>query len=142
MKTQRIILCPLLKMQKRRDTDNINAKTGQIVTFRNQENGVLQTAKVLGCAGKATGKYKNWYNLKLLEPVEVAGNSESADLALLEDLQVQADISNPNTHEDVFVTKDVSFDEAKENEIKYWRQNEVFEEVEDKGQKCKRLKMD
>lgn len=121
---------------ERPETEDINIKTGQVVTFRNQESGVSQTAKVLGRAGKARGKYKNWYNLEMLEPAEVAGNSASADLSLLEDLHIQADVPNTGTHEDVFVTKDVSFDEAKENEIKSWQQNEVFEEVEDKGQKC------
>lgn len=74
--------------------------------------------------------------MELLEPAEVAGNTESADLLELEDFRVQDDVSNIDTHEDVLVTKDVSFDEAKQNEIKSWRQNEVFLEVEDKGQKC------
>uniref|UniRef100_M4AZE1 Integrase catalytic domain-containing protein n=1 Tax=Xiphophorus maculatus TaxID=8083 RepID=M4AZE1_XIPMA len=119
----------------RQHTGNTIIKTGQIVTFRNAE-GVSRKAKVLGRAGKATGKYKNWFNLELLEPAGVAGNSESADLSQLEDLHVQADAEDTDTHEDVFVSKDMSFDEAKENEIKSWKQNQVFEEIEDKGQKC------
>lgn len=31
----------------------------------------MNTAKVLGCAGKATGKYKNWYNLLLIRIGEI-----------------------------------------------------------------------
>lgn len=121
---------------ERLDMGDTNMKAGQIVTFRDPESGISQTAKVLSRAGKATGKYKNWYNLELLEPAEVAGNSKSADLSQLEDLRVQADVPDTDIHEDIYVTKDVSFDEAKENEIRSWRQNEVFEEVVDKGQKC------
>lgn len=41
-------------MVERLDTGNI--KTGQIVTFRSTESGASHTAKVLGRAGKATGK--------------------------------------------------------------------------------------
>lgn len=127
---------PAPENTEREDTRSINLKSGQIITFRNTESGVSQTAKVLGRAGKATGKYKSWYNLELLEPAEVAGNTESADLLELEDFRVQEDVPNTDTHEDVLVTKDVSFDEAKQDEMKSWRQNEVFLEVEDKGQKC------
>lgn len=121
---------------ERQDDVNTNVKTGQIVTFRHAPNGGSQTAKVLGRAGKATGKYKSWYNLELLKPAEVAGNIAAVDLSQLEDLQVQVQASSSDTCEDVFVTKDVTFDEAKTSEIKSWIQNEVFEEVEDKGQKC------
>lgn len=106
------------------------------MTFRSSESGASHTAKVLGRAGKATGKYKNWYNLELLEPAEVAGSSEAADLSQLEDLQVQVQAPGTDTCEDVFVTKDLSFDEAKTSEIKSWIQNDVFEEVEDNVQKC------
>lgn len=41
-----------------------------------------------------------------------------------------------NLCEDVFVTKHVSFDLAKQAEIKSWKENNVFEEVKDEGQNC------
>lgn len=34
------------------------------------------------------------------------------------------------------VTKDLSFDLAKQEEMKSWRDDSVFEEVQDEGQKC------
>ncbi|CAL9707805.1 unnamed protein product [Knipowitschia caucasica] len=102
-----------------------NVKTGQIVTFRNTESEALQKAKVLGRAGKAKGKYKNWYNLELLEPAERAGTSEAVDLSQLDDLRVQDQTQNTEPCEDVFITKDVSFDEAKISEIKSWIQKNV-----------------
>ncbi len=97
------------------------------------------TAKVLGCAGKATGKYKNWYNLLLIEPTNVAGSTESADMSNFENLQIESTVTNADSTdvcEDVYVTKDVTFDFAKQEEIKSWRDNHVFEEVKDEGQKC------
>lgn len=35
----------------------------------------------------------------------------------------------------VWVTKDVSFDQAKHVEMKSWRDNNVFEELQDEGQR-------
>ncbi len=38
---------------------NANLKMGQIVTYGDKDGGTLHTAKVLGRAGKAKGKYRN-----------------------------------------------------------------------------------
>lgn len=111
---------------------------GQTVSYRDREKSVLHTAEVLGRAGKATGKYKNWYNLLLIEPTSVAGTTESADMSKVENLQIQNTVANANftnVCEDVFLTKDVTFDLAKQDEIKTWIDNHVFEEVKDEGQK-------
>ena len=45
-------------------------------------------------------------------------------------------IEPENIDADVLITKDISFSEAKLEEIKNWQNNDVFEEVEDEGQKC------
>lgn len=37
---------------------------------------------------------------------------------------------------DVLITKDISFDAAKQDEIKNWHSHGVFDEVKDTGQKC------
>ncbi len=37
---------------------------------------------------------------------------------------------------DVLITKCISFDAAKQEEIENWYKNNVFEEVDDAGQKC------
>lgn len=128
--------CESTEPDRQEQRANINIKTGQIITYMNPENGVPHTAKILGRAGKATGKYKDWYNLELLEPAEVAGNTESTDISQLEDLHLQDTVPGSEISEDIFVTKDVSFDEAKAQEITNWKQNDVFEEVDNKGQKC------
>ena len=125
----------------------VTLKTGQIVKYK--DRGVLYTAKVLGRAGKAMGKYKDWYNFLYLEPINVAGSTDAADMSKVDDFEVITNLCDdgfqtndvPLTNvtdvcEDVFVTKDVSFDFAKHVEIKNWKDNNVFEEVKNEGQKC------
>ncbi len=117
----------------------VSLQNGQIIKYSDNEKGILCTAKVLGRAGKATGKYKNWYNLLLIEPTNVAGSRESADMSNVENIQIESTVTNADSTdvcEDVYVTKDVTFDFAKQEEIKSWRDNHVFEEVKNEGQKC------
>ncbi|XP_048012163.1 uncharacterized protein LOC125245541 isoform X2 [Megalobrama amblycephala] len=118
---------------------DVRLKTGQVLKYRDRDSGALHTAKVLGRAGKATGKYKNWYNLLLIGLTNVAGSKDSVDVSSLESLQIEpavTDVNTTNISEDVLVTKDLSFDLAKQEEIKSWKDNNVFEEVQDEGQKC------
>lgn len=98
---------------------DVSLKKGQIVKYTDKDGGVLHTAKVLGRAGKAMGKYKNWYNLLYIEPTHVAGTTESADMSRVENLEVVTndvpltnvdDTNVTNVCENIFVTKDVSFD--------------------------------
>lgn len=71
----------------------------------------------------------------------IAGQTNSADVSNLEDLQIELPLLSylrtisRDESEDVWVTKDVSFDQAKQVEIKSWRDNNVFKEVQDEGQK-------
>ena len=116
---------------------DFSLKAGQIVKY--QDSGILHTAKVLGHAGKATGKYKHWYNIKYIEPTDVAETTESADMSRIEDFQVETivpETTTPDVCEDIFVIQDVSFDTAKCKQIKIWCDKNVFEEVRDEGQKC------
>lgn len=39
---------------------DVSLKTRQIVKYRDKDSGIFHTAKVLGRAGKATGKNKHW----------------------------------------------------------------------------------
>ncbi len=50
----------------------VKLTTGQTVTFMKQD-GSVQRAKVLGRTGKASGKYKNWFNLQHLNMMAVMG---------------------------------------------------------------------
>ncbi|XP_024125019.2 uncharacterized protein LOC112144625 [Oryzias melastigma] len=110
----------------------VKLKTGQIITFTNRGDGVQHTARVLGRAGKAKGQYKNWYNVQHLEPDGSEGHTQALDMSQFDNLHTE----HENTDSDVLITKDVSFDAAKKQEFENWRNNGVYEEVPDDGQKC------
>lgn len=111
---------------------SVKLKTGHTVTFMKRDESVPCRATVLGRAGKATGGYKNWYNLQLLEIDGSNGQREAVDLSRVDNLSIEPDVGEA----DVLITKDISFDVAKQEEINNWKNNDVFEEVQDEGQKC------
>lgn len=110
----------------------VKLRAGQTVTFMDRNDGIQHKARVLGRAGKTTGKHKNWFNLQHLEPDGSDGQKESVDMSCVDSLTIEPE----NMDADVLITKDISFDAAKQEEIKNWHNNDVFEEVENVGQKC------
>lgn len=111
---------------------DVKLKTGQTITFNKQNSDGLHRAKVLGRAGKASGKYKNWFNLQHIKHDGSDGQKESVDMSGVDNLHIES----TDREADVLITKDISFDAAKQAEIFNWYKNNVFEEVEDAGQKC------
>lgn len=105
-----------------------NIEIGQKVRFSNFQTGGQCIAEVTSKAGKATGKNKNWYNMKYLEPEDMKGAEISVDLSKVENLETihseQEQELEPN--EDVMVTNDVSFKEAKIKELLSWKNNNVY----------------
>ena len=81
-------------------------RTGQTLTFMKQDGGGLQRAKVLSRAGKASGKYKHWFNLQHIEPDGSDGQQEQLDMSGVDHLNIET--SDRET--DVLITKDMSFD--------------------------------
>ena len=52
-------------------------------------------AKILGWAGKASTKTKNWYNIKYVKPDDIKGTSMSIDLSTVNNLKMkQMEIQN------------------------------------------------
>ena len=107
----------------------MNLKRGQVVKYRNIQNGENCVAKVIGRAGKAKGNNRNWYNLSYLEPESHKGAEISIDMSKVQELEV---CENDN----VMVLTDVSFEQAKQKELSSWRNNHVYVERKDVGQKC------
>ena len=112
------------------------------------EDGNRYKARILNRAGKSTGLYKNAYNIEYTSPEHLCGKKSYVDLNRVEDLSVsQADQALettssgnelPNTSGDtqeIYLTKDISFDEAKLAELQSWKQNEVYQEVPFSNQK-------
>lgn len=115
-------------------------KTGQVVTYTDRENGQPHTGKVFSRAGKATGAYKNWYNLKYTEPEEIVGKTGSVDLEQVDNLQVlpseHAEICADCYKDYILIVNDDAFMQVKHTELSNWKRNDVFEEMKDEGQKC------
>ena len=76
-------------------------------------------------AGKSTGKYKNCYNFKN----DLDGNIDWINVDNLSDINVLTD-----DVENVVMFNSVDVCNAKDTELDNWRNNDVFNEVEDMGQ--------
>lgn len=114
-------------------------KIGQTIRYRNVDSGEQSIAKVTGRAGKATGNNKNWFNLQYLEPDTLKGAEISVYLSKVEELEnVTPEVEpNPGPDDDsVMIFEDVSFKDAKLKELISWKNNNVYDEHKDTGQKC------
>jgi len=126
-----------------RDNDNVEPirnphlviKPGQIVKYSHMNNDDVIQAKVLSRAGKSSGNKKHWFNIQVLDPSDIKDEKMSIDLSQVTDLEiVQPRIQDSD--ENVLITDDVKFKDAKLKELQCWKLNNVFEEVKDEGQKC------
>ena len=111
---------------------------GQVIEYNHVDTGTKISAKVLSKAGKATGRNKNWYNIQCLEPEEYEGERMSVDLTKVNGLVLSntEPATNANSDETVLITNEVSFENAKKEELESWKKNHVYTEIEDSGQKC------
>ena len=100
-------------------------RIGQRFRGISNDTGEVFSGKVLSRGGKAKGRYKHWYNVKRDD-----GTIQSVDFKeSLRDLE--------EVPEDVEMIVFFNTDEvtaAKEKEFISWRENDVFEEVENCGQ--------
>lgn len=109
--------------------EGLNLKKRQVVKYQDIQNRGKCVAKLIGRAGKATGNNRNWYNLSYLEPDSVRGAEISVDLGKVQDLEICES-------EDVMVLTDMSFEQAKQKELLSWKNNNVYVEKTNIGQKC------
>lgn len=116
----------------------LNVKVGHVIKYKDIQSGADCVANVTGRAGKATGKNKNWYNLQYIAPDSLKDVEISVDLSKVQDLEISVDDTERNvTEENVMVLDDISaFNEAKFKELESWKNNDVYLEMEDTGQKC------
>nr|CAB3262901.1 uncharacterized protein LOC100184952 [Phallusia mammillata] len=108
---------------------NVLHKTVQFLN----DKGTCCTAKVLSRAGKATGKFKNSFNVEYVTPDDLKGKMAWVNFDNVEDLCVLPE--NVDIIDEVYHT-DVSFQVAKEEELKSWKRNGVYKTVPYKNQKC------
>ena len=100
--------------------------------------GTKISAKVLSKAGKATGRNKNWYNIQCLKPEEYKGERMSVDLIKVSGLELSTTepTLTTNSDETLIIMDEVSFENGKTEELESWKENHVYTEIEDNGQRC------
>ena len=104
---------------------------GQHIIFKG-DNGEERFGTIVSRAGKATGKYKDWYNVGY-EDAHGAMKTVSVDLKSVEGLEVVS--LNSREQEDVMMMTNVVFEEAKKAELESWIKHKVYESKENTGQK-------
>lgn len=118
---------PVVTDQRMGD-QTVRVKVGQRIKGIDQSSGEWISGKIVSRAGKATGKFKNRYNIKK----DSDGNVGWVDL--------DRDFSSWETVDDdiemlVFFNTDEVM-QAKKKEIDNWMRNEVYEEADDVGQQA------
>jgi len=104
---------------------NFQVKVGQRIKGVSTDSGELLSGKVICRAGKASGRYKHWFNVKLDD-----GRVQAVDV---KDGLSNLEVVQENVEMVVFFnTEEVNV--AKHSELKSWVENDVYEEVENTGQ--------
>ena len=118
--------------------DPARIEPGQIITYNHMDTRTKISAKVMSKAGKATGRNKNWYNIQCLKPEEYEGERMSVDLTKVSGLALSTTEPTPTTNSDetLMIMDEVSFENAKKEELESWKKNHVYTEIEDNGQRC------
>ena len=111
----------------------IKVQKDQMIQFKLAENGKEQKPKILGWARKASTKIKNWYNIKYRKPYDIKEASLSIDLLTVKNLKIkQIEIQT----EELYISTNLDFSEAKGDELRKWKELDVYLAVENEGQKC------
>ena len=100
-------------------------KVGNRLQCFDPESGEVISGKLVSRAGKATGKYKNCFNLQR----DSDGSVDWIDLSKVEQLK---EIPDEQEMLVLYNSSDVAL--AKEKEMENWINNEVYDEVPDEGQ--------
>ena len=118
--------------QKLGETETITLKKNQIISF--QVNGETddREAIILNRAGKASTNKKNWYNIEYSKPDNLRGEQISIDLRTVQNLNVL----DPNTETEEVLISDINFEGLKQVELKNWKKHGVYDEKDNRGQKC------
>ena len=118
------------------DTSQIPGRNTDIrfKTKYEYSSGSEFSGKVIGKAGKSTGKNKNWVNIQYNSPEHMKGKTGPVDFE--KDVETWS-LIDEKQQDTAYVTNEIDedeFAEAKESELKSWTANHVYERVPDRGQ--------
>ena len=104
----------------------IKVKVGQRIKGIQRDSGEIMCGKLVSRAGKATGKFKNCFNMQKDSDGTVEWFDLKKDFLEFEIIDDDVELVVFFNSEEVIC--------AKEKEIDSWKQNDVYEEMEDLGQ--------
>ena len=110
----------------RKEIDIRKMKDGERITGIHSTTGEFVSGKILSRAGKLSGRNKFCYNVEK----DSDGSKGWMDLSKVNDLSVV-----PDEVEMIIMFNSEAVTKAKETELKKWKANSVYEEVENSGQK-------
>ena len=129
----------------------LKLKRNQIVSF--DKSGKQYKAIVLRRAGKASGKYKNEFNVEYMKPDNIMGQKGAVNFETVSNLTVNNQVSSSQDSteiitaeidnavaEEILEVHDLNMAAAKESELYNWKRNNVYTEVTYSGQKLVSLK--
>ena len=110
----------------RKEIDIMRMNTGERIKGIHSSTGDFVSGKIVSRAGKMTGKNRYCYNVEK----DSDGSIGWMDLSKVKDLSVV-----PENVEMIVMFNSESVTHAKHKEINEWKKNDVYEEVENRGQK-------
>ena len=111
---------------EQRDFNISRARVGQRLKGIHVQSGELVTGKIVSRAGKSTGKYKNCFNIRKDSDNTECWFDLHKDFIDLQEV--------PDNVELMVLFNSDNVRSAKQDEIKNWNENDVYEEVDDVGQ--------
>ena len=114
----------------------IIVQKGSTIRFKRSLDSDWTKGKVVSRAGKATGKYKSWWNIKNLDSghVQAENLEELNQIENIDDEQAAVETETFVMNIPRHLHNEKRCIEAKEKEFDSWEKFDVFEEVADVGQ--------
>ena len=97
-------------------------KVGQTIDFT--IDNVPYKGEIIGRAAKATGKYKNAFNIEYKEPVSMYNQQGYVDFDKVNNIVI-----NENKTDQIMLIDENCFQKAKLYELNSWKTNNVYEEI-------------
>lgn len=123
---------PTVADQSRRGV-GVKVKSQDQIQYRSNTSDDWSNAVITGRAGKATGKYNNWYNIKTDNGDELYIDLQEVEWRKIEDEDVEAAYLNLIPRKQHQQPECV---QAKKTELQKLKSFDVYEEVADVGQSC------
>ena len=115
-------------------------RKGQIISFIPKDADYTHQAVVLSSAGKRSGPYRDWYNIKFTSPDNLVDSKISIDMKSVKNLTLenspQLALPQEESTEEILLVDNEDFAEAKLEELESWKKNEVYDAVPYQNQKC------